>query len=141
MSKEQHSTRKLDCKISYLADYLGLRENTYEIGYEVNDLICRWYSDYQTNPRQAYFEIGHLRTEFLVNFQIPLDELTQDQIAMLKVRWVCYTNDEMLYGSVSFTSEKQDEIGRVDFDVEISGGIIEPIELNFFADQGWLQIK
>ena len=140
MSQQQHITRKLDCTISYLAKYLGLQDDSYDIRSEVEDLRCFWYSDYSANHNQAYFEIGHTRTDFFVNFQIPLDELTQDEIAMLKVRWVCYTDDDTIYGSVPFTTHN-DTIPEVDFDVEISNGLTAPTELIFFVDQGWLQIK
>jgi hypothetical protein len=140
MSQQQHLTRKLDCTIAYLAEYLGLRENSYDITARVEDLRCFWYSDYQHNHQQVYFEVGHLRTDFFVNFQIPLEELTQDEIAMLSVRWVCYTDNETLYGSVPFTTDNQ-TIPQVDFDVEVSNGLIQPIELIFHVDQGWLQIK
>ena len=140
MSQQQHLTRKLDCTIAYLAEYLGLRENSYDITARVEDLRCFWYSDYQHNHQQVYFEVGHLRTDFFVNFQIPLEELTQDEIAMLNVRWVCYTDNDTLYGSVPFTTDNQ-TIPQVDFDVEVSNGLIQPIELIFHVDQGWLQIK
>jgi hypothetical protein len=140
MSQQQHLTRKLDATISYLPKYLGLPDDSYEIRAEVEDLRCFWYSDYQHNHQQAYFEVGHLRTDFFVNFQIPLDELTQDEIAMLKVRWVCYEDSDTLYGSVPFTTDN-DTIPQVDFDVEVKGGLIQPIELIFYVDQGWLQIK
>jgi len=138
--QEQHLTKKLECTISYLPKYLGLQDDSYEIRAEVEDLRCFWYSDYSSNHNQAYFEVGHTRTDFFVNFQIPLDELTQDEIAMLSVRWVCYTDNDTLYGSVPFTTEN-DTIPQVDFDVEVKGGLIQPIELIFFVDQGWLQIK
>jgi hypothetical protein len=138
--QQQHLTRKLDCTISYLAKYLGLQDDSYEIRAEVEDLRCFWYSDYSSNHNQAYFEIGHIRTDFFVNFQIPLDELTQDEIAMLKVRWVCYTDDDTLYGSVPFTTDNN-TIPELDFDVEITNGLTAPTELIFFVDQGWLQIK
>jgi hypothetical protein len=69
-----------------------------------------------------------------------LDELTQDEIAMLSVRWVCYTDNDTLYGSVPFTTDNN-TIPQVDFDVEVKGGLIQPIELIFHVDQGWLQIK
>jgi hypothetical protein len=69
-----------------------------------------------------------------------LDELTQDEIAMLKVRWVCYEDNDTFYGSVPFTTDN-DTIPEVDFDVEVKGGLIQPIELIFHVDQGWLQIK
>jgi hypothetical protein len=140
MSKQQHLTKRLDCTIAYLPEYLGLRENSYDISARVEDLRCFWYSDYQHNHQQVYFEVGHLRTDFFVNFQIPLEELTQDEIAMLSVRWVCYTDNETLYGSVPFTTDNQ-TIPQVDFDVEVSNGLIQPIELIFHVDQGWLQIK
>jgi hypothetical protein len=140
MSQQQHLTRKLDCTIAYLAEYLGLRENSYDITARVEDLRCFWYSDYQHNHQQVYFEVGHLQTSFFVNFQIPLDELTQDEIAMLKVRWVCYEDSDTLYGSVPFTTDN-DTIPQIEFDVEVKGGLIQPIELIFFVDQGWLQIK
>jgi hypothetical protein len=140
MSQQQHITRKLDCTISYLAKYLGLQDDSYDIRAEVEDLRCFWYSDYSANHNQAYFEIGHTRTDFFVNFQIPLDELTQDEIAMLKVRWVCYTDDDTIYGSVPFTTHN-DTIPEVDFDVPVFTGLTAPTELIFFVDQGWLQIK
>jgi hypothetical protein len=140
MSQQQHITRKLDCTISYLAKYLGLQYDSYDIRAEVEDLRCFWYSDYSANHNQAYFEIGHTRTDFFVNFQIPLDELTQDEIAMLSVRWVCYTEYDTIYGSVPFTTDNN-TIPEVDFDVEISNGLTAPTELTFFVDQGWLQIK
>lgn len=140
MSKQQHLTRKLDTDIRYIAKYLGLPDDSYDIRTEVEDLRCFWYSDYQTNHNQVYFEIGHVRTDFFINFQIPLDELTQDEIAMLMVRWVCYTDDDTIYGSVPFTSDNG-SIAQVDFDVEVKGGLIQPIELIFYVDQGWLQIK
>ena len=140
MSKQQHLTKKLDCTISYLAEYLGLRDNSVDINCQVEDLRCFWYSDYQTNHNQVFFEVGHIRTDFFVNFQIPLDELTQDEIAMLKVRWVCYEDSDTLYGSVSFTTDN-DTIPQVDFDVEVKVGLIQPMELIFYVDQGWLQIK
>jgi hypothetical protein len=140
MAQQQHLTRKLDCTISYLAEYLGLRENSYDISAKVEDLKCFWYSDYQHNHQQAYFEIGHLQTSFFVNFEIPLEELTQDELAMLNVRWVCYSDDRYIYGSVPFTTEN-DTIPEVDFEVPILNGLIAPIELIFFVDQGWLQIK
>lgn len=66
--------------------------------------------------------------------------MTQDEIAMLMVRWVCYTDDDTIYGSVPFTSDNG-SIAQVDFDVEVKGGLIQPIELIFYVDQGWLQIK
>ena len=138
--QQQHLTRKLDCTISYLAKYLGLQDDSYEIRSEVEDLRCFWYSDYSFNHNQAYFEIGHIRTDFFVNFQIPLEELTQDEIAMLKVRWVCYTDNNTLYGSIPFTTDNA-TIPQVDFDVEVCSGLIAPIELIFYVDQGWLQIK
>jgi hypothetical protein len=140
MSKQQHITKRLDCTIAYLPKYLGLSDNSYDINCQVEDLRCFWYSDYQTNHNQVYFEVGHEQTSFFVNFQIPLDELTQDEIAMLSVRWVCYTDNDTLYGSVPFTTDN-DTIPQVDFDVEVKGGIIQPIELIFHVDQGWLQIK
>jgi hypothetical protein len=140
MSQQQHLTKRLDCTIAYLPKYLGLSDDSYEIRTEVEDLRCFWYSDYQHNHQQAYFEVGHIRTDFFVNFQIPLDELTQDEIAMLSVRWVCYTDNDTLYGSVPFTTDN-DTIPQVDFDVEVKGGLIQPIELIFHVDQGWLQIK
>jgi hypothetical protein len=140
MSQQQHLTKKLDCTISYLSKYLGLPDDSYEIRAEVEDLRCFWYSDYSANHQQAYFEVGHTRTDFFVNFQIPLDELTQDEIAMLSVRWVCYTDDDTIYGSVPFTTDNN-TIPQVDFDVEVSNGLIQPIELIFHVDQGWLQIK
>ena len=138
--QQQHLTRKLDCTISYLAKYLGLSDDSYEIRAEVEDLRCFWYSDYSANHNQAYFEIGHIRTDFFVNFQIPLDELTQDEIAMLEVRWVCYTDDNTLYGSVPFTTDNE-TIPQIDFDVPVFTGLTAPTELIFFVDQGWLQIK
>ena len=140
MSQQQHITRKLDCTISYLAKYLGLQDDSYGIRAEVEDLRCFWYSDYSANHNQAYFEIGHTRTDFFVNFQIPLDELTQDEIAMLKVRWVCYTDDDTIYGSVPFTTDNN-TIPEVDFDVPVFTGLTAPTELIFFVDHGWLQIK
>jgi hypothetical protein len=140
MSQQQHITRKLDCTISYLAKYLGLQDDSYDIRAEVEDLMCFWYSDYSANHNQAYFEIGHTRTDFFVNFQIPLDELTQDEIAMLKVRWVCYTDDDTIYGSVPFTTHNN-TIPEVDFDIPVFTGLTAPTELIFFVDQGWLQIK
>jgi hypothetical protein len=140
MSKQQHIAKRLDCTIAYLSEYLGLRENSYDISIQVEDLRCFWYTDYQHNHQQAFFEIGHLQTSFFVNFQIPLEELTQDEIAMLKVRWVCYTDDNTLYGSVPFTTDNA-TIPQVDFDVEVCSGLIAPIELIFYVDQGWLQIK
>ena len=140
MSQQQHLTRKLDATISYLAKYLGLQDDSYDIRTEVEDLRCFWYSDYSANHNQAYFEIGHTRTDFFVNFQIPLDELTQDEIAMLKVRWVCYEDIDTLYGSVPFTTDN-DTIPEVDFEVPVFNGLIAPTELIFFVDQGWLQIK
>jgi hypothetical protein len=140
MSQQQHLTKRLNCTIAYLPKYLGLQDDSYEIRAQVEDLRCFWYSDYQHNYQQAFFEVGHLRTDFFVNFQIPLDELTQDEIAMLKVRWVCYEDSDTLYGSVSFTTDN-DTIPQVDFDVEVSRGLIQPIELIFHVDQGWLQIK
>jgi len=140
MSKQQHIAKRLDCTIAYLSEYLGLRENSYDISVQVEDLRCFWYTDYQHNHQQAFFEIGHLQTSFFVNFQIPLEELTQDEIAMLKVRWVCYTDDDTIYGSVPFTTHNN-TIPEVDFDVEISNGLTAPTELIFFVDQGWLQIK
>jgi hypothetical protein len=140
MSQQQHLTRKLDATISYLPKYLGLQDDSYSINCQVEDLRCFWYSDYSANHQQAFFEVGHLRTDFFVNFQIPLDELTQDEIAMLSVRWVCYTDNDTLYGSVPFTTDN-DTISQVDFDVEVSRGLIQPIELIFHVDQGWLQIK
>jgi hypothetical protein len=140
MSKQQHITKRLDCTIAYLAEYLGLRENSYDISAQVEDLRCFWYSDYQHNHQQVFFEVGHTRTDFFVNFQIPLDELTQDEIAMLKVRWVCYEDSDTLYGSVPFTTDN-DTIPQVDFDVEVNNGLIQPMELIFHVDQGWLQIK
>jgi hypothetical protein len=138
--QQQHLTRKLDCTISYLAKYLGLQDDSYDIRAEVEDLRCFWYSDYQHNHQQAYFEVGHTRTDFFVNFQIPLDELTQDEIAMLSVRWVCYTDNDTLYGSVPFTTDNN-TIPEVDFEVPVFNGLIAPTELIFFVDQGWLQIK
>jgi hypothetical protein len=138
--QQQHLTRKLDCTISYLAKYLGLQDDSYEIRAEVEDLRCFWYSDYSANHNQAYFEIGHIRTDFFVNFQIPLDELTQDEIAMLKVRWLCYTDDNSLCGSVPFRTDNA-TIPQVDFDVPVFTGLTAPTELIFFVDQGWLQIK
>lgn len=140
MAQQQHLTRKLDTDIRYIAKYLGLPDDSYEIRCEVEDLRCFWYSDYQANNQQAYFEIGHTRTDFFVNFQIPLDELTQDEIAMLKVRWVCYEDDTCIHGSVPFTTDN-DTIPEVDFDVEITSGVIQPREMLFYVDQGWLQIK
>jgi hypothetical protein len=140
MSKQQHIAKRLDCTIAYLSEYLGLRENSYDISVQVEDLRCFWYTDYQHNHQQAFFEIGHLQTSFFVNFQIPLEELTQDEIAMLKVRWVCYTDDNTLYGSIPFTTDNA-TIPQVDFDVEVCSGLIAPIELIFYVDQGWLQIK
>lgn len=140
MSKQQHLSKKLDCQINYFPKFLGLPDNSYEIRCEVEDLRCFWYSDYQINHNQVYFEVGHTRTDFFVNFQIPLDELTQDEIAMLSVRWVCFCDNDTIYGSVAFTSDNN-TIPKVDFDVEVSNGLIQPTELIFFADQGWLQIK
>jgi hypothetical protein len=140
MSRQQHIAKRLDCTIAYLSEYLGLRENSYDISVQVEDLRCFWYTDYQHNHQQAFFEIGHLQTSFFVNFQIPLEELTQDEIAMLKVRWVCYTDDNTLYGSVPFTTDNA-TIPQVDFDVEVCSGLIAPVELIFYVDQGWLQIK
>jgi hypothetical protein len=140
MSQQQHITKNLDCTIAYLAEYLGLRENSYDISSQVEDLRCFWYSDYSHNHNQAYFEVGHTRTDFFVNFQISLEELTQDEIAMLSVRWVCTTDDDTLYGSLPFTTNNF-TIPKVDFDVEVSTGLIAPLELIFFVDQGWLQIK
>jgi hypothetical protein len=144
MSKQQHITKRLDCTIAYLADYLGLRENSYDISAQVEDLRCFWYSDYQTNHNQAFFEVGHLETSFFINFQIPLEELTQDEIAMLMVRWVCFTDNKCINGSLPFTTadtSSSRSIPEVDFDVDISNGLIQPIELIFHVDQGWLQIK
>jgi hypothetical protein len=138
--QQQHLTRKLDCTISYLAKYLGLQDDSYEIRAEVEDLRCFWFSDYSANHNQAYFEIGHIRTDFFVNFQIPLDELTQDEIAMLELRWVCYTDDNTLYGSIPFTTDNA-TIPQIDFDVPVFTGLTAPTELIFFVDQGWLQIK
>jgi hypothetical protein len=140
MSQQQHITRKLDCTISYLAKYLGLQDDSYDIRAELEDLRCFWYSDYSANHNQAYFEIGHTRTDFFVNFQIPLDELTQDEIAMLSVRWVCTTDDDTIYGSVPFTTDNN-TIPEVDFDIPVFTGLTAPTELIFFVDQGWLQIK
>jgi hypothetical protein len=140
MPLKEHLTKKLDCTISYLPKYLGLSDDSYDIRADVEDLRCFWYSDYQHNHQQAYFEVGHLQTSFFVNFQIPLEELTQDEIAMLKVRWVCYSDDMYIYGSVPFTTEN-DTIPEVDFEVPVFNGLIAPIELIFFVDQGWLQIK
>jgi hypothetical protein len=138
--QQQHLTKKLDCTISYLAKYLGLQDDSYEIRADVEDLRCFWYSDYSANHQQAYFEVGHTRTDFFVNFQIPLDELTQDEIAMLSVRWVCYTDNDTLYGSVPFTTDNN-TIPEVEFEVPVFNGLIAPTELIFFVDQGWLQIK
>ena len=138
--QQQHLTKKLDCTISYLAKYLGLQDDSYEIRADVEDLRCFWYSDYSANHQQAYFEVGHTRTDFFVNFQIPLDELTQDEIAMLSVRWVCYTDNDTLYGSVPFTTNNN-TIPEVEFEVPVFNGLIAPTELIFFVDQGWLQIK
>jgi hypothetical protein len=141
MSQQQHLTRKINnYTIAYLPKYLGLNDGPYSIRAEIEDLRCFWYSDYQTVHQSVFFEIGHTRTDFFVNFQIPLDELTQDEIAMLKVRWVCYTDADTIYGSIPFTSDN-DTIPQVDFDVEVKGGLIQPIELIFYVDQGWLQIK
>jgi hypothetical protein len=138
--QQQHLTKKLDCTISYLSKYLGLQDDSYEIRADVEDLRCFWYSDYSANHNQAYFEVGHTRTDFFVNFQIPLDELTQDEIAMLSVRWVCYTDNDTLYGSVPFTTDNN-TIPEVEFEVPVFNGLIAPTELIFFVDQGWLQIK
>jgi hypothetical protein len=138
--QQQHLTRKLDCTISYLPKYLGLQDDSYEIRTQVEDLRCFWYSDYSANHQQAYFEVGHLRTDFFVNFQIPLDELTQDEIAMLFVRWVCYMDSDTLYGSVPFTTDNN-TIPQVEFEVPVFNGLIAPTQLIFFVDQGWLQIK
>jgi hypothetical protein len=138
--QQQHLTKRLNCTIAYLPKYLGLQDDSYEIRAEVEDLRCFWYSDYQHNHQQTFFEVGHLQTSFFVNFQIPLDELTQDEIAMLKVRWVCYEDSDTIYGSIPFTTDN-DTIPQVDFDVEVSRGLIQPIELIFHVDQGWLQIK
>ena len=140
MSQQQHLTRKLDYTIAYLPKYLGLQDDSYEIRTEVEDLRCFWYSDYSANHNQAYFEIGHTRTDFFVNFQIPLDELTQDEIAMLSVRWVCTKDDDTIYGSVPFTTDNN-TIPEVDFEVPVFTGLTAPTELIFFVDQGWLQIK
>lgn len=140
MAQQQHLTRKLDSDIRYIGRYLGLPDDSYEIRCTIEDLRCFWYSDYQSNNQQAFFEIGHTRTDFFVNFQIPLDELTQDEIAMLKVRWVCYEDDDSINGSVPFTTDN-DTIPEIDFDVEITGGLINPRELIFYVAQGWLQIK
>jgi hypothetical protein len=140
MSQQQHLTRKLDATISYLPKYLGLQDDSYSINCQVEDLRCFWYSDYSANHQQAYFEVGHLRTDFFVNFQIPLDELTQDEIAMLFVRWVCYMDKDTLYGSVPFTTDNN-TIPQVEFEVPVFNGLIAPTQLIFFVDQGWLQIK
>jgi hypothetical protein len=144
MPRQQHIAKKLDCTISYLADYLGLRDNSYDISTQVEDLKCFWYSDYQTNHNQAFFEVGHIDTSFLITFQIPLDELSKNEVAMLMARWVCDVDERTIYGSVPFTTIdtlSNDTIPKVDFDVEISNGLTAPTELIFFVDQGWLQIK
>jgi hypothetical protein len=144
MAKQQHIAKKLDCTISYLADYLGLRDNSYDISTQVEDLKCFWYSDYQTNHNQAFFEVGHIETSFLITFQIPLDELSKNEVAMLMARWVCDVDEKTIYGSLqfcTFESKTTEFIPKVDFDVQINSGLIQPIELIFFVDQGWLQIK
>ena len=128
-------TKDLHYNIKYLGDYLGFEESK-EIITEVHDMKCFWGATIYDDTDKMNIDLKHSRTYFYINYFIPLEELTDSEIAMLMRKHSCNINDEEVYGSLLIDSDNYE----VDFEPTFEDGVLKPFNVEILVDQHYMHI-
>ena len=128
-------TKDLHYNIKYLGDYLGF-EDSKDIITEVHDMKCFWGATIYDDTDKMNIDLKHSRTYFYINYFIPLEELTDSEIAMLMRKHSCNINDEEVYGCLLIDSDHYE----VDFEPTFEDGVLKPFNVEVLVDQHYMHI-
>ena len=128
-------TKDIYVNVKYLGDYLGF-EDSKEIITSIHDMKCHWGATIYDDLDKMNIDLKHNRTYFYINYAIPLEELTDSEVAMLLRKHNCILTEEDVQGSLLIDSDEYE----VDFEPSFEDGVLQPFNIEIFVDQAYMHI-